>query len=79
MTTADVRRLVDAIGQAASHRRIGTTGLVNLLTGEQDIAWRMSAPRSHAVEVGSGVSLADLRVAHEGFFPKLMSGASKAA
>ncbi|HYD11720.1 MAG TPA: phosphoribosylformylglycinamidine synthase subunit PurL [Allosphingosinicella sp.] len=78
VTTADLPRLQVAIGEAVGHRRIGTTGMVNLQTGEQIIAWRMSAPGNHAVEVGCDVSLADLRAAHEGFFPRLMGG-SKAA
>ena len=79
VTTKDLRTLVEAIGEAVPHHCVGTTGLVNRMTGEQDIGWRMSAPGNHAVEVGCGVPLADLRAAHEGFFPNLMRGGSKAA
>jgi phosphoribosylformylglycinamidine (FGAM) synthase-like enzyme len=78
VTTNDFRGLADAIGQAVPHRCIGTTGLVNRMTGEQAIAWRLSAPNNRAVELGCDVSLAELRAAHEGFFPKLM-GASLTA
>ena len=78
VTTSDLGKLQAAIGQAVPHRAIGTTGFVNRQTGEQLIAWRLSAPASHAVETGCDVSLGDLRAAHEGFFPRLMNG-SKAA
>jgi phosphoribosylformylglycinamidine synthase len=79
VTTADLSRLQAAIGQAVPHRRLGTTGLVNRMTGQQAIAWRMSSPVSHTVEIVHDISLAELRAAHEGFFPNLMRGASKAA
>ena len=78
VTTADLRALESAIGPDFPHRVLGTTGLVNRTKGGQAIAWRMSPADNRAVEIAHDVSLADLRAAHEGFFPKLM-GASLTA
>jgi len=73
VTTRDPAAIHAAAGTIPVSR-IGTTGRIDLTNGEQSLAWRLSAPNNRAVELGSGITLADLRRAHEGFFPALMGG-----
>ena len=55
-------------------------GVIEKATAANIFAARVGTTGGDAVKVaGSAVALADLRAAHEGFFPKLMSGDSKAA
>jgi phosphoribosylformylglycinamidine (FGAM) synthase-like enzyme len=74
VTTRDMARLREALGNAVYFERIGTTGCLNRLTGGQSLFWRITAPNNRAVETGFDAELDDLRRAHESFFAELMGG-----
>ena len=56
---------------------IGGTGGTNRQTGAQELIFRVEAPA--ATVSAMGIPLADLRRAHEGFFPALMNATSPAS
>jgi phosphoribosylformylglycinamidine synthase subunit PurL len=72
VTLSDKEGAEERVAGRAKFDRIGVTGRKNLQTGGEDIHFSLSAPGMHAIELGTSVSLADLRAAHEGFFPALM-------
>jgi phosphoribosylformylglycinamidine synthase len=74
VTAPDAGLVRQALGGAVACVEIGRTGCTNRLTGGQALLWRATPPDNRAVEGGFDIALADLRRAHERFFPELMGG-----
>ncbi|MFC4293108.1 phosphoribosylformylglycinamidine synthase subunit PurL [Sphingorhabdus arenilitoris] len=71
-TVTDRQAAMAMIAGRANVDWIGVTGRDNMQAGGQDIFFSLTAPATHAVELGTSVSLADLSAAHESFFKDWM-------